>query len=286
MLPTPFRPSLEVELEGLARLVGLYDRAGVAGFVALGVFGEASALSSEERRELVAAVAGTCEARRLVVGLTALDTRAACAEADDARQAGGSALRAVMVQVGTPSPESVIAHMRAVHEAAGVPVVLQHYPIVSGVHLSPEAVVSIVAASPFVAAVKWEAPPTSLAIAKLARELDVPVFGGLGGIGLLDELLAGAAGAMTGFSYPEALVEAVASFRKGGYAAARAALAAWLPFINFEAQAEVGLAIRKENLRRRGVIASAVVRPPSRPLPALLVPIVEQHQGDLAGLLT
>ena len=39
-----------------------------------------------------------------------------------------------------------------------------------------------------------------------------------------------------------------------------------LPLIVFEAQPVVGLAVRKEVLRRRGVLATAVVRAPGRPL--------------------
>jgi len=54
-------------------------------------------------------------------------------------------------------------------------------------------------------AIESETPPTSVVVAHLVAKLDVPVFGGLGGVGLLDELLAGSAGAMTGFSHPAAL---------------------------------------------------------------------------------
>ena len=89
---------------------------------------------------------------------------------------------------------------------------------------------------PFVAAVKAEAPPTPPAIATLTARLDVPVFGGLGGIGLLDELAAGSAGAMTGFSFPEGLLACVSAFRSGGYEAAREAFLPYLPLVNFEQQ--------------------------------------------------
>ena len=71
--------------------------------------------------------------------------------------------------------------------------------------------------------------------------LDVSVFGGLGGQGLLDELLSGAAGAMTGFSYPEALIACVRAWQTDGYEAARDALLPYLPLINFEQQARIAL---------------------------------------------
>jgi 4-hydroxy-tetrahydrodipicolinate synthase len=169
----------------------------------------------------------------------------------------------------------VSAHLRAIHQETGLPVVLQDYPVASGVRASTDLIVGITRSTGFIAAIKCESPPTSPAIAALAARTEIPLFGGLGGIGLLDELQAGAAGAMTGFSYPEVLVEVVDAWRAGGYVAARAAILPWLPLINFEAQILVGLAIRKENLRRRGVLSSSAVRPPAMSLPASMAPLVE-----------
>jgi 4-hydroxy-tetrahydrodipicolinate synthase len=96
-------------------------------------------------------------------------------------------------------------------------------------------------------------------------------------VGLLDELAVGSAGAMTGFSHPEGLEAAISAFRAGGFAAAHAAYAPWLPLVNFEAQARIGLALRKELLRRRGAIACAAVRPPAPALPPALLPVLEEH---------
>ncbi|MDO9398786.1 MAG: dihydrodipicolinate synthase family protein, partial [Herbiconiux sp.] len=139
----------------------------------------------------------------------------------------------------------------------------------------------LVEACPFVVAVKSEAPPTSVAIAALAGRLDVPVFGGLGGQGLLDELQAGAAGAMTGFSYPEGLSACIRAWHDGGFPAARAALMPYLPLINLEQQPRIALAVRKELLRRRGLISEAGVRSPAAPFPAALAPVLEAHLAEL-----
>ena len=105
----------------------------------------------------------------------------------------------------------------------------------------------------------------------------MPVFGGLGGVGLLDELAAGAAGAMTGFSRPEALLAALRAWQAGGMAAAHQSYARWLPLANFEAQPGIGLALRKEALRRRGLFAEATVRPPAPPMPEALHTILTMH---------
>lgn len=109
----------------------------------------------------------------------------------------------------------------------------------------------------------------------------MPVFGGLGGVGLLDELAAGSAGAMTGFSHPAVLASVLRAHNEGGFASAREVFAPWLPLANFEGQLRVGLSIRKEVLRRRGVIAGARVRPPALSLPASLVPLLDRHLATL-----
>jgi 4-hydroxy-tetrahydrodipicolinate synthase len=155
--------------------------------------------------------------------------------------------------------------------------VVQDYPLVSGVHISTEALVTAIRNFEFVVGVKAEAPPTPIAVAALTAALDVPVFGGLGGLGLLDELAAGAAGAMTGFSYPEGLIACVDAWREGGYDRAREVYAGYLPLVNFEQQAKVALAIRKECLRQRGLLMESSVRPPAASMPEALREQLVRH---------
>jgi 4-hydroxy-tetrahydrodipicolinate synthase len=175
----------------------------------------------------------------------------------------------------------VAAHLNAVHDATGAGIVVQDYPETSRVAIRTADLVRAVHAVPSAVAVKAEAPPTPAAVAGLTAELDVPVFGGLGGLGLLDELAAGAAGAMTGFSCPEGLIACVEAWRSGGHDAAREAYLPYLPLVNFEAQAGIGLALRKEAIRRRGLITESGVRPPAPPLPEALVPQLERHLAAL-----
>jgi 4-hydroxy-tetrahydrodipicolinate synthase len=267
VLPTPFHSeSLAVDTRSLETLVAGYRRLAVngdvAGLVALGVFGEAARLSADERVHVLRTVAAAAAGLEIVAGIAFADPAAARDEA--ARLAAAvPGLRAVMVQVSSADPEALVADLSAVHQASGLPIVVQDYPLSSGVRIEVDALANAVNALPCVTAVKCESPPTSVAIARLAPLVrGVPLFGGLGGVGLLDELCAGASGAMTGFSYPEALVAVVAAWRANGFAAARDAIAPWLPLMNFEGQLEVGLGLRKEHLRRRGLIASASVRAP------------------------
>ena len=278
VLATPFAGSdLRVDEESLRRQVRLFAGVPATGLVVLGVFGEGAALDTEEQALVVRAVAAEAGDTPLVVGLSARATAPAVEQARTAVAAVGDRPARLMVQVNSPDPDVLAAHLRAVHEATGAGIVLQDYPVASGVRITPAQVLVTLASCPFIVAVKSEAPPTATAIAALTAATDVPVFGGLGGVGLLDELAAGAAGAMTGFSHPEGLRAALTAWERGGYLAAREAFAPWLPLVNFEAQPGIGLALRKEILRRRGVLADAAVRPPAPGLPANLAPLIDPH---------
>lgn len=282
VLATPFDgDSLEVDLQSLTRHVRDHLSAGVAGLVVLGVTGEASRLSVDEQAQVAGVVAREARGVPLVIGLTSLEPGVAACTATRLQEATGRPEAVFMVQVNTPDPEQLARGLAEIHHATGSHLVLQDYPANTGVSVTSESLGEVLDRCDYIDAVKSETPPTPVAIHALTSRTSVPVYGGLGGLGLLDELLAGAAGAMTGFSFPGAIVETLRAWERGGFAAARAAYAPWLPLVNFEAQAGVGVAIRKALLQERGVIRSRSVRPPGMALPDALLPSLRAHLEQL-----
>jgi 4-hydroxy-tetrahydrodipicolinate synthase len=89
----------------------------------------------------------------------------------------------------------------------------------------------------------------------------------------------GADGGMSGFAFPEVLVNVYECFAAGRTEDAFALFDAYLPLIRYEQQPGAGLAIRKEILHRRGVLASPTVRPPGARLDA-------QAHAELESLST
>ncbi|MGE0039672.1 MAG: dihydrodipicolinate synthase family protein, partial [Vicinamibacterales bacterium] len=87
-------------------------------------------------------------------------------------------------------------------------------------------------------------------------------FGGLGGMMFLEELRHGAAGTMTGFAFPEILVDIYRRYTAGDEDGAAAAFYHAMPLIRFENQPRINLAIRKHLYHRRGAIASPRARAP------------------------
>jgi 4-hydroxy-tetrahydrodipicolinate synthase len=284
VLATPFSGSdLEVDEASLARLARHYEKVGAVGLTALGVFGEAASLSTRERRQVLDVLVRAVSLP-LVAGITSLATAPAIEEIERAREVAGDRLAGVMVQINSAKPAVLRRHLEAIHAATGIGLIVQDYPVVSKVNISVDQLVTALSGVTGLIAVKEESPPTAPVVAALVEAFpEVPVFGGLGGIGLLDELACGAAGAMTGFAFPEGLQACIHAYASGGYAAARDEFLPFLPLATFEQQPGIGLAIRKESLRRRGLIDQSAVRPPSPAIPDSLTEQLDRHLAAIAA---
>ena len=190
VLASPFDDDLALDLASLERQLDLASSVAAQGVVALGVFGEADALSRDEQRAVVRTVTAAYDGP-VVLGLSGRTTAVVVEQARDCTEAASRPPVALMVQVNSPRADVVVDHLTAVHEATGLPVVVQDYPTVSHVRIATETLVDVVRrCAPFVAAVKAESAPTPPSIAALTAAVDAPVFGGLGGVGLVDELRA------------------------------------------------------------------------------------------------
>jgi 4-hydroxy-tetrahydrodipicolinate synthase len=254
VLPTAFHDDGGLDLDGTAALVRATRDAGVAGLTVLGVMGEAAELGEDERRAVLACVGATAPALALVVGVSG-DSSDLIAER--ARHAADSGVTALMV-----GPARSVGLAAAVEAAstAGLPIVIQDYPLGSGVSVSVSDIADVAATQPLVVGVKAEAPPTGAAIAALrASNPGLGLVGGLGGLFLIDELRAGANGVMTGFALPERLVSIVGAYA-GDPAEAQREWERLLPLMRLEAFPPFSLVARKEVWRLRGVIESSRCR--------------------------
>ncbi|HXI40735.1 MAG TPA: dihydrodipicolinate synthase family protein [Bryobacteraceae bacterium] len=266
VLPTPFLEDGAVDHESLRRVIDLFIAGGVNGVTALGVTSEAARLTERERAMVLETVMHQTARRVPVVAGTTADGLRTCIEYTRIARASGAA--AVMIsppRLPKLNSDAVVGHFAAVAEAVDIPIVVQDFPPVSGFTMEPLLLARIARVVPSARTIKLEDPPTPLKIAKIlqaAQGLEVSIFGGLGGVFLLEELMAGAAGAMTGFAYPEILVEIVQAFRGGAFDLAADVFYHNVALMRFEFQEGIGMAIRKEVLRRRGAIRYAGVRAP------------------------
>ena len=272
VLPTPFTPGDEVDHDSLRRVIDLYLGAGVDGLTALGVTSEAARLSERERAEVLATVVSRVAGRvPVVVGATAEGTTLCLERCRAARASGAAAVMVSPPRMPKINSDAVTRHFATLAQAVDLPIVVQDYPPVSGYAMEAALLVRIAREIPAARTIKLEDAPTPYKTARIlekAEGLELRILGGLGGVYLYEELLAGAAGAMTGFAYPEILVEVVRLFRTGKRDEAAQVFYRSVALMRFEFQEGIGMAIRKEVLRRRGAIAHAAVRSPAAPLDA------------------
>ncbi|MCZ6777215.1 MAG: dihydrodipicolinate synthase family protein, partial [Ignavibacteria bacterium] len=211
VLPTPFMSNGPIDRNSLERVVELYIGAGVNGLTALGVTSEAAKLSDQERSLVLETVMEKVKGRvPVVVGTTAGGLMPCIEYSKNAKSAGASAVMVSPPKMQKLSSEAVLRHYQCLSDAVDIPIVVQDYPPVSGFAMEPELLVRIAREVPKARTIKLEDPPTPLKTARLLQEgkgIPIKIFGGLGGMYLLEELMAGATGAMTGFAYPEILVE-------------------------------------------------------------------------------
>jgi 4-hydroxy-tetrahydrodipicolinate synthase len=260
VLPTPFTEDRSVDVAAQRRLVEAAISWGVDGLTAMGVTSEASSLNSSERSAALAAVAEAGAGRApLVVGCSGGSVEEVMDLMREAAEAGAVAAM-VSAPPGHGNVEALPDFFGRIAAEGGLPLVVQDEPVATGVVLPVDLLLRCLEASG-ARTVKLEDAPTPPKIARLLEaDPDLRVFGGLGGVAALAELERGACGTMTGFAFPEILREVREALEGDDAARAAAIFERFLPLIRFEAQPEVGLAIRKELLRRRGVIPTAETR--------------------------
>jgi 4-hydroxy-tetrahydrodipicolinate synthase len=267
---TPFDESAALDLDSTDRLLEHYLECGVSGITILGVMGEAPKLTAEESAHFARHVIARIGDRvPVVVGVTGagIDSMARLTQASmDAGAAG------VMVApiANLLTEAKVKGYFAQVCQAIGpdVPVAFQDYPQGTDVQVSVETILELTVRHPQIVMLKHEDWPGLGKLSRVRAEsgtADVPrlsILTGNAGLFLPMEMQRGADGAMTGFAYPQMMVQVIARHVSGDIDGAEDLFDAYLPLVRYEQQFGVGLAIRKEILRRQGILASARVRAP------------------------
>jgi 4-hydroxy-tetrahydrodipicolinate synthase len=270
--PTPFHDDGRIDDASVDRMTDFFVSAGAAGLTVLGQLGEAPKLDQDEALGVVRRVIRRAGVP-VVVGVSAPGFAAMRALARAAMEAGAAG-----VMIAPPNTlrtdDQIVAYFRQAAEAIGtdVPFVLQDYPLTFSVVMTPAVIRRIVEDNPSCAMLKHEDWPGLEKISALrafereGKMRHVSILCGNGGLFLDFELERGADGAMTGYCFPDMLVELVRLHGDGRRDAAHDLFDAHLPLVRYEQQAGVGLAVRKYVLQRRGVIASEAQRRPAATL--------------------
>ena len=287
--PTPFASDGAIDWTSVDRMVDFYAEVGATGLTVLGVMGEAPKLDASESAALAARFIRRAAALPVVVGVSAPGFAAMRALALSSMEAGAAG-----VMIAPPSTlrtdDSIVTYYCQAIEAIGtdVPVVVQDYPLNFTVVMTPSVIRRIVDENPSCVMLKHEDWPGLDKIATLRRWSDegamrrISILCGNGGLFLDFEGERGADGAMTGYAFPDMLVDVVRLGSAGQRDAAHDLFDAHLPLLRYEQQPGIGLAVRKYVMARRGIIAADTQRKPGGTLDAAARAEVEYLLARLA----
>ena len=204
------------------RLIDYYLQAGADGITILGIMGEAPKLEQSE----ALAFAERCIARAphlpFIVGVSAPGFAAMRALARSAMEKGAAGVMIAPLPSLRTDDQIVTYYSQAVEAiGADVPFVIQDYPLTLSVIMTPVVISRIITDNPSCVMLKHEDWPGLEKISTL-RKLEaggslrhVSILTGNGGLFLDFEMERGADGAMTGYAFPELLIELVRLSRTG-----------------------------------------------------------------------
>ncbi|MDG1282941.1 MAG: dihydrodipicolinate synthase family protein [Pseudorhodobacter sp.] len=269
---TPFLPDGALDLDSLDRVVDFYLEKGATGLTVLGMMGEAGKLSAEERLRVVRRVVGRANVP-VVVGVSAPGFAAMKALTQESMAAGAAGVM-VAPTANLRSDDQIMAYFRGVAETLGdTPFVLQDFPLATGVTIPAKVILRLIEDCPTLVMLKHEDWPgldkiSALRSASNAGGRRISILCGNGGQFLPEEMRRGADGAMTGFAYPEMLVDVLRETVAHNPDRAQDIFDCYLPLVRHETQPGLGLSVRKYILSKRGVIAHDHQRAPGASLNA------------------
>lgn len=282
-LPTPFQPDGGVDLDAQRNIVRFAIEHGAHGLICFGLAGEVLRLVPEERKRLCAVIVEEAAGRLpVLVGAGAESEHVAEDLARSAEEAGVDGIVVPPPVLGRLDGDALLGYFTRVADAVSLPVMIQDAPELLGVEVGPELVRRVASEAGNVKYVKLEVGADGLA--RWVDQLDgaVSIFGGNGGLYILDCLRAGADGLAPGLELVDLLVAIHDAELAGDTATAERLFARFLPMMVFELQdIDHYNACSKYVLSKRGVDLPIGLCPPARSLPAEAYPILDRYLAAL-----
>jgi 4-hydroxy-tetrahydrodipicolinate synthase len=286
---TPFQDDGRLDEASTDRVVDFYLRCGVTGMTILGIMGEALKLDAAEAIGFARRVVKRAGRLPVVVGVSSPGFASMRTLARSVMEAGAAGVM-IAPPASVRTDDQIMGYFAQAVEAIGadVPFVVQDYPQASGVVMAPAVIRRIVEAHASCVMLKHEEWPGLEKITAVRRFMEegamrrISILTGNGGTFLDFEMERGADGAMTGYAFPDMLVDLVRLQKEGAREAAHDLFDAHLPLLRYEQQVGIGLAVRKHILKQRGAILSDAQRNPASKLSPLARPEVAYLLARLA----
>lgn len=260
VLQTAVTEDGEFDIDSMKSQVNFCIQAGAHGLVYPVLGGEFQYLTEGERHQMVEVVVSEANGRiPVVVGVAGQTKSAAVIHAKHAAQVQADAVIALPPYMSSGTRDEIRDYYKAIAEAAGRPVFIQHTHAGMDATLINELLEEI----EFIRYVKEERQPSAHQISAILAKVGdscLGVFGGSHGRWMLSELHRGANGFMPAAESTDVHVQIWEAYQSGDEAGARKIFNQLLPLINFIGL--LGLRVCKEVLVMRGVFESTAMRTP------------------------
>jgi 2-keto-3-deoxy-L-arabinonate dehydratase len=282
---TTFREDGSLDLESQRRLIRHLLTQNVQGLALFGNASEGYALTNREREELLSLTLKEVHGNVPVIASTGHNgTHGAVELSRAAEEAGADALMVLPPFYVKPDGQGIYDYFAAISKAVNIPIMVQDAPLMTQVPMPAALLARMGNELEHVRYVKVEAPPTAPKITEIMQltKGKITLFGGLNGNFLVEELDRGAVGTMPGSDLCAPFHRVWSAYQGGDRAAARKEFQSMLPLIRYELQPGLGVSVMKLNLKARGIIDCAAVRPPTKAVDLIGVKEVEELRQELA----
>jgi 4-hydroxy-tetrahydrodipicolinate synthase len=265
IVPTPFDDDGTLDLASIDRLNTFMLQKGVNGLAVLGALGEGHKLDTDERSQVIERFRSNLpQGIGLVVGVRAAATDLAVRMARTAEKLGADAI--LLGPLPVQNDAALSTYYQRCSASVDLPVIVHDYPAATGIFMTPDLIATLFRENQNIKYIKLEDPPTGPKMASVFEKTghEIKIFGALGGMYAFEELDRGAVGIMTGFAYPELLVELFRRYRADDIAGAATLFYDMLPLNRLEFQPGIGVSIRKQVFVKRGLFKTAHVRHPGQ----------------------
>ena len=267
MRATPFNINKDIDWEDLTKLIENQISMGAHGISALGLGGEASFLTNDERRAITEHIIKVVRGRLpIIVGVSGSTTKDSCNLADHAASNGVTVIMLAPRPIKTQTQDDLFEYFTEVSKAAsGIEVMLQDAPEYLGIDINSELMKRLSDEIENIAYIKSEKTPVSNTIYDLKQifaQRDIGLFGGQAAVGFFELLESGGTGTIPGCEATSILVRIWDEYViKKDNNKALEIFEKVLPFFVFEMQSlEMFIKCTKTVLLRKGLLSSNETR--------------------------
>ena len=261
---TPFTTDGALDEVGLRSTVRFCVRAGARGLVGPANASEFTTLSDDERRRWLEIVVNEASGEiPVIASVTAGHPRLALALGEHAGEMGADGIMAMPPPVLHPDADGCYSYYQTLSAALNLPVCVQNFSGPVGTPMAPGLLARMCVELERVEYIKEETMPEPQRVSETiaaAGDACRGVMGGQGGIYLLNEYPRGVVGTMPACHTVDLFASVWDLLESGEQAEARSLFDRLLPLMSHERL--YGVAVYKQVMVRRGIIAAPTMRAP------------------------